>query len=201
MQLLAWTILVAITLYLLKSQQERRRIALLAGYLGQFQIEKLLETLMEGYLRALGETDAQRQLQVWNHMHDTETRLSEQVASLATELARADAQDTRVSTLGLALPFADKLFPASTFDLRKAIAIHAHGIRDAVQADPDLEPKNRAFTISAELFLLQHTCHWFCKSKAVASARMVVRHKTGYEQLVASVAPQTAKAYRALLAG
>jgi len=201
MQLLAWTTLVAITLYLLKSQQERRRIALLAGYLGQFQIEKLLETLMEGYLRALGETHAQRQLQVWNHMHDTETRLSEQVASLATELARADAQDTRVSTLGLALPFADKLFPASTFDLRKAIAIHAHGIRDAVQADPDLEPKNRAFTISAELFLMQHTCHWFCKSKAVASARMVVRHKTGYEQLVASVAPQTAKAYRALLAG
>ena len=133
-------------------------------------------------------------------MHDTETRLSEQVASLATELARADAQETRVSTLGLALPYADRLFPAATFDLRKAIAIHARGIHDAVAADPDVEPKRRAFTISAELFLMQHTCHWYCKSRAVASARMVVRHKTGYEQLVASVAPATAKAYRALLA-
>ena len=201
MQFLAWTTLVAITLYLLKSQQERRRIALLAGYLGRYQIEKLMESLIAGYMRALGETDAQRQQQVWNHMHDTETRLSEQVASLANELARADAQDTRVSTLGLALPFVDKLFPAATFDLRKAIAIHAHGIRDAVLADPDLESKSRAFTISAELFLMQHTCHWFCKSRAVASARMVVRHKTGYEQLVASVAPATARAYRSLLSG
>ena len=201
MQFLAWTTLVAITLYLLKTQQERQRIALLAGYLGRFQIEKSMETLMQGYMLALGESDAQRQRQVWNHMRDTEIRLSEQAASLATELAGAQEQDTRVSTLGLALPFADKLFPAATFDLRKAIAIHARGIREAVQADPDLEPKNRAFTISAELFLMQHTCHWYCKSRAVASARMVVRHKTGYEQLVASVAPATAKAYRALLAG
>ena len=201
MQFLAWTTLVAITLYLLKTQLERQRIALLAGYLGRFQIEKSMETLMQGYMRALGESDAQRQRQVWNHMRDTEIRLSEQAASLATELAGAQEQDTRVSTLGLALPFADKLFPAATFDLRKAIAIHARGIREAVQADPDLEPKNRAFTISAELFLMQHTCHWYCKSRAVASARMVVRHKTGYEQLVASVAPATAKAYRALLAG
>ncbi len=201
MQFLAWTTLVAITLYLLKSQQERQRIALLAGYLGRYQIEKSMETLVAGYMRALGEADTQRQQQVWNHMHDTEARLADQVAGLATELARADAQDTRISTLGLALPFADKLFPSLTFDLRKAIAIHARGIRDAVSADPDQDAKSRAFTISAELFLMQHTCHWFCKSRAVASARMVVRHKTGYEQLVASVAPATAKAYRALLAG
>ena len=152
-------------------------------------------------MRALGETDAQRQQQVWNHMHDTETRLSEQVASLANELARADAQDTRVSTLGLALPFVDKLFPAATFDLRKAIAIHAHGIRDAVLADPDLESKSRAFTISAELFLMQHTCHWFCKSKTIATARMLARHKTPHEQLVDSVSPQTRSAYLALVKG
>jgi hypothetical protein len=56
-----------------------------------------------------------------------------------------------------------------------------------------------AFTMSAELFLMQHTCHWFCKSKTVASARMLARHKTSYEQLVASVAPDTRTAYCALV--
>jgi hypothetical protein len=56
-----------------------------------------------------------------------------------------------------------------------------------------------AFTISAELFLMQHTCHWFCKSKTVASARVLARHKTTYEQLVAAVAPDTRAAYCALV--
>ena len=32
--------------------------------------------------------------------------------------------------------------------------------------------------MSAELFLMQHTCHWYCRSRAVASARMLARHKT-----------------------
>ena len=81
------------------------------------------------------------------------------------------------------------------------MAIHAHAIRQAVHGEAEQAPKSRAFTISAELFLMQHTCHWFCKSKAVASARMLERHKTSYEQLLASVAPATATAYRALLAG
>jgi hypothetical protein len=42
---------------------------------------------------------------------------------------------------------------------------------------------------------MQHTCHWFCKSKTVASARMLARHKTSYEQLVAAVGPDTRAAY------
>jgi len=55
--------------------------------------------------------------------------------------------------------------------------------------------------MSAELFLMQHTCHWFCKSKVVASARMLARHQTAYAQLVASVAPATREAYTALVGG
>jgi hypothetical protein len=47
--------------------------------------------------------------------------------------------------------------------------------------------------MSAELFLMQHSCHWFCKSKAVASARMLVRHKTSHEQLIAAVSPGHAR--------
>ncbi|MDZ4361403.1 MAG: hypothetical protein U1B84_34175, partial [Variovorax sp.] len=60
-------------------------------------------------------------------------------------------------------------------------------------------PKSKAFTMSAELFLMQHTCHWFCKSKAVASARMLTRHQTSYEQLLEAVSPETRNAYRALV--
>ena len=60
-------------------------------------------------------------------------------------------------------------------------------------------PKNKAFTLSAELFLMQHTCHWFCRSKTVASARMLARHKTSYAQLLASVSPETRQAYGALV--
>ena len=52
--------------------------------------------------------------------------------------------------------------------------------------------------MSAELFLMQHTCHWFCRSKAVASARMLARHKTSYAQLLDAVSPATRRAYRAL---
>jgi hypothetical protein len=55
--------------------------------------------------------------------------------------------------------------------------------------------------MSAELFLMQHTCHWYCRSRAVASARMLARHKTPYAQLVDSVAPATRRDYRALVGG
>jgi hypothetical protein len=53
--------------------------------------------------------------------------------------------------------------------------------------------------LSAELFLFQHTCHWYCRSKAVASARMQVRHQTPYAQVLAAVSPATRQAYSALL--
>jgi hypothetical protein len=48
---------VAIAVYILKLSEERRRIALLGSHLGQFQIEKLMETVTDGYLRALGEKE------------------------------------------------------------------------------------------------------------------------------------------------
>jgi hypothetical protein len=48
------------------------------------------------------------------------------------------------------------------------------------------------------MLLLQHTCHWICKSRAVASARMMVRHKTSYALLLQSVSPETRLAYGAL---
>jgi len=182
-------------IWLLRSAWQRKRIALLGRYLGKYQIEKLMESLTAGYLRALGESDAERRAQIWNLLSSTETKLSDQFASFAADFSKVDAVEARVSTLAMAIPYADKLFPRATFDLRKLLAIHAQGITRAASDNPDQTAKSRAFTLSAELFLMQHSCHWFCKSKTVASARLLVRHKTPYAQLLKSVAPETARAY------
>ena len=190
---------VAIGAYLLKTKYQSRRIALLGSHLGKYQIEKQMESLTEGYMRALGEADPARREQIFNLLTSTEISLCDQLNRLAAEFSRVDEADARVSKLVLAVPYADKLFPNATFDLRKALAIHAQGVTQAAKNDANRSLKDKAFTVSAELFLLQHTCHWFCKSKAVASARMLGRQKTSYEQLVESVAPETRKAYCALI--
>ena len=90
------------------------------------------------------------------------------------------------------------MIPGSGFDLREALKIHAAGLARAAHADAGLSPKARAFTLSAEMLLLQHTCHWFCKSRAVASARMMVRHQTSYALLLQSVSPETRRDVGAL---
>ena len=187
----------AVGVFFLNSRDERGRSALLGQHLSQYQIEKLMETLTEGYLRALGETDPDRRAQVWNLLAASEEKLADQFNRFAAGFAKVDALQARVSTLPIALPYADKLFPAATFDARKVFAIHAQGILQAVQNSQNRSPRDKAYTLSAELFLMQHTCHWFCKSRTVASARLQVRHKTSYAQVLASVAPETRSAYAA----
>lgn len=57
----------------------------------------------------------------------------------------------------------------------------------------DVETHNTmAFTMTAELLLLQHTCHWFCKTRTISSMRLIARQKTPYEQVLRSVAPGAA---------
>lgn len=185
--------------WVLKNRDQRRRIGLLGNHLARYDIEKLMEGLTEGYLRALGEADAERQAQVWSFLDAQEVKLRDQFQAFAAEFAREDAALTRVSKLPVALPFASTLFPAATFDLRQAFALHAQAIADAVDNRAQRSQKAKAFTLSAELFLMQHTCHWFCRSKAVASARMLARHKTPYAQLLESVSPETRQAYCVLV--
>jgi uncharacterized RmlC-like cupin family protein len=48
---------------------------------------------------------------------------------------------------------------------------------------------------------MQHTCHWYCKSKTVASARLLARHHTSYEQVLAAVSAETRTAYGRLIGG
>ena len=190
---------VATVAYFINARDQKRRIALLQSYLGQQNIEKLMEDLTQGYMRALGETDLERQGQIWQLLATAEQTLATQFKLLAKAFAPVDEAQALVSKLPLSIPFANQLFPATTFDLRKLLSIHAHGIANAADNVLGQSPKNKAFTMTSELFLMQHTCHWFCRSKATASARMMVRNQTSYEQLVAAVAPNTRAAYTALV--
>ena len=191
---------VATVAYFINARDQKRRIALLQSYLSQQNIEKLMEDLTQGYMRALGEADLERQNQIWNLLATSEQTLSTQFKLLAKAFAPVDEARARVSKLPFSIPFANQLFPATTFDLRKLLSIHAHGIANAADNVLGQSPKNKAFTMTSELFLMQHTCHWFCRSKTVASARLLARHKTSYAQLLAAVAPATGKAYGALTA-
>jgi hypothetical protein len=84
--------------------------------------------------------------------------------------------------------------------MREALRIHARGICRAVEEQGGASSKDRAFVILAEMLLLQHTCHWYCRSKSVASARMLAGHRTSHEQLVRAVLPQTRQEYLGLVA-
>jgi hypothetical protein len=201
MEFLTLAALLLLAAYLQKTREQKKRIALLGGHLGRYQIETLMENLTQGYLRCLGEDDPARRDQIWKLLDTTEQTLVGQFQRFAADFARVGDAEARVSTLPLALPFADRLFPARSFDMRRALAIHARGIADAAANSLQQAPKRKAYTMSAELFLMQHTCHWYCRSRAVASARMLARHKTPYAQLVDSVAPATRRDYRALVGG
>jgi hypothetical protein len=198
MEILTLVALVLIGAYLVKSHHQRQRIALLGRHLGHYKIEKLMEDLTEGYLRCLGEEDPARRAQIWGLLDDTEARLSAQFDSFAAEFARVSEPEARVSKLPLALPFATRLFPAASFDLRQAFALHARGIAAVARNAAGRPPKAKAFMLSAELFLMQHSCHWYCKSLAVATARLLARHQTSYRQVLDAVSPETRAAYRAL---
>ncbi|WP_300650975.1 hypothetical protein [Hydrogenophaga sp.] len=201
MDALILVMLVVSGVWLLRAGEQRRRIALLGSFLGKYQIEALMETLTQGYLRALGEEDPERREQILNMLDAAERSVAQQFGSFAVEFSRLDEAQTRVSQLGVALPFADRLFPKATFDVREAFRIHARGLADAAGNHLNRSPRDKAYTMSAELLLMQHTCHWFCRSLATASARTLMRHQTPHAQLVASVAPATRRDYEALLRG
>ena len=190
--------LIAFGAYLIKNSYQRKRIILLGSHLSQFQLEKLMEDLTQGYMRALGEKDLARQDQIWALMNAAEAKLCDQFNRFVTDFSKLDAALTRISTLPLAFPYADQLAPSATFDLRRVFQIHAQGLEQAAANTAQRSPKDRAYVLLAELMLMQHSCHWFCRSKTVASARLVMRHQTTYEQVLQAVAPETRKAYLAV---
>ena len=170
-------------------------IALLGSYLQKFQLEKHMEQLIDGYLRALGENDPQRSAPIWSNLESIEAAVREELARLADDLHEVWGERTRVSRWPVAVPFANRLFPASTFDLRTLLKVHAKGFDTTLRNDDQLVRRDQAFRLTAELMLFQHSCHWFCRSRTVASARLMARHKTAYDQVLAAVSPETRRDY------
>lgn len=201
MDFLTLAIIVTTVLYILKKQEQKQHTQLLAQHLSRFQIEKLMANLMEGYLRVIAEKDEQRRAQIWPVLANTESSLVSQFQRFADEFATLPAEQARASTLPLALPYMTRVLPSATMDVRAAMKLHAQAMAAARvgEAVDEQERKSRAFTMTAELMLMQHTCHWFCRSRTIASMRLLARHKTAYEQVLQSVSPATLKAYEKLV--
>src|SRR5450830_1702857 len=106
MEIFTLLMLTALGAYTRKSRDQNRRIALLGTHLGRHQIEKLMESLTEGYLRALGEDDADGRAQIWSHLSTAEMTLCEQFNRFVGEFARVDEADARVSKLAFSIPYA-----------------------------------------------------------------------------------------------
>ncbi len=203
MEFFSLALIGALALVYFNTSAQRARLALLAGYLQPFQIEKLMERLLEGYLRALDETDLGRQRAVWANLYAIERSLSEQFDRFVGSLEQAQPQPPRMAPVPFQALLADKLPRSLSFELVTMMRVHAQGIALCANHPDEENPdarKQRAFAMTAELLLMQHSCHWFCRSRALATARLMARHNTGYDQVLAAVTPATQQAYRKLIA-
>ena len=177
-------------------RQQQERIRFLAGQITPLHIDKLMQELVEGHHRALGETDAARQQQVWTLLGEKATALCGQFERFAETFARQPAERCRVQRWPLPVPYAENWAP--TFDARKLFRLHAEGLRAALGANPHAYGKSAAFTLTAEMLLMQHSCHWYCRSHTRASSRLLAQHQTPYQQVLNHVTPSTRDAYKRL---
>lgn len=197
MEFISLLFILATAIHWLNVQGQRKRTALLAEQLRPYQIEKNMAQLTQAYMRALGESDLERQHQIMQLQETAESQLASEFQSLAREFVKLPAPTTR--GFKLALPFVDQLSPKVTFDMRRLLEVHAQGIERAVSNLQGLGTKERSFRMMGEMFLMQHSCHWFCRSKTIASARMVAQHQTRYEQALDAVSDETRQAYWAVV--
>ena len=199
MEFISLLFILAMGIHWLNLQGQRKRTALLAEQLRPFQIEKNMAQLTGAYMRALGEADPERQQHILQMQGAAEQQLASEFQNLAREFAKLPAPVTR--GFKLALPYIDQLSPKVTFDMRRLLEVHAQGIERTVRNPQGLAPKERSFRMMGEMFLMQHSCHWFCRAKTIASARMVTQHQTRYEQALDAVSPETRQAYLAVVQG
>jgi hypothetical protein len=200
MEILLAIALLLTVLWTLKNKAQTERIALLGTYLGKYKIEKLMETLIQGYMRALGE--AGRRAARADLAHDAHCVSWKWLASL--RVSRGTLAGWRQTSHGRPhcpwrTPSPPKSYPKPALMCVPRLPSTRKGLLRTAQ-DEAQSDKDRAFQMSAQLLLMQHTCHWFCRSKSTASVRMQVRHQTSYAQLLAAVSPQTRQAYLAVLA-
>lgn len=200
MSTLTWIFLLVACYAVLNAVEQRRRIALLGRVLQGYQIERLMEQLTDGYLRWLGEEDPGRRAAVWNTLQGVERSLSSQMNSFARDFAELPAPQAQVSKLPFGMPYAQQLLPRPRlFDARRLFELHARGLQQVVANAAHLQDKDRAYMTTAELLLFQHSCHWFCRSRSVADARLLARHQSPWRQVVSSVSEDTRNDYLALV--
>ena len=199
MELISLLFVLALAIHALNRRGQRQRTALLAEQLRPFHIEKHMAQLTGAYMRALGESDPERQQHILQLQGAAEQQLANEFEHLARTFAQLPAPLTR--GFKVALPYIDQLSPKATFDMRRLIEVHAQGIERALRNPQGLPPKERSFRMMGEMFLMQHSCHWFCRAKTIASARMLAQHQTRYEQALDAVSPETRQAYLAVLQG
>lgn len=190
------TLLIAVAAWqMVRLRYQRMRIALLGRYLANLQLERHMETLTQGYTRAIQEKDEARQIQVLENFAQTESAVAAQVQSLANAMQKESAQAAGMGTFAFCVPYIERFLPALTRDFRKLLHVHADGLRGVVDSENRWDAKTRAYHLSAELYLFQHSCHWFCKSRAVADARLVLRHQVNHQKVLDSVSEATRSAY------
>lgn len=199
---LVLTLLVAAVVWrVLCLRYQRTHIALLGSHLSNLQLERHMETLTQGYTRAINEAGESRQLQVLDTFAQTERAVAAQAHTLAKALQQESEAATRMGALPFCVPYIERFLPSLTRDFRELLRIHAAGLRHVVDNDSNWSPKDRAFHLSAELYLLQHSCHWYCKSRSVADARLMLRHQVDHQKVLDSVSDITRSAYLLWLQG
>lgn len=201
MDLLIVLLPLAVVVLMSRRSEVRQRILLLGRHLKNFRIESRMEELTDGYLRALGEPDTERAEAIWHTLSVTETALQDELEQLSAAMQEVWGEQMRVSCWPWGIPHATRFFPQASFDFRALLKLHARACAEAMQNGAGLDRRDRAFRITAELLLFQHSCHWFCRSKNLASARLLARHRTSHEQVLAAVAPSTRADYLDLIRG
>lgn len=193
--------LALVGLRVLALRDTRERIALLASHLQRHRIEPRMGQLIDGYLRAAGEPDPERAQSAWQNLAEVEQALAGELTQLAADLQGVWGERMRVCRWPVAVPHATRFFPHAGFDFRALVQVHAQGFQAVLRNDEALAPRDRAFRATAELLLFQHSCHWYCRSRWVADARLLAAHKTPHSQVLASVSPATRTDYLSLVNG
>lgn len=197
MEFLVALIFFALGLRALNVQNQGARIRFLSEHLSRFRVEKQMADVQLSTLRALAESDPERQAPIWAMLEGMQADLCQQLHAFVLAFAKVDAALARTSRWPVPVPYATQWAPAASFDLRKVLGIHAKGLQNACELQ--VPAKEKAFVFMAEMLLLQHSCHWFCRSKITASARLLRQHKTPFAQVLASVGASTRQSYCALV--
>ena len=188
-------VLLFVAWIMLRVSYQRAHIAALGRNLSGLQLERYMETLTQGYARAIHEDTEARQNMVLENFAQTERAAASQMQALASAMGKESAQAASMGNLAFCVPYIERVLPFAARDFRQLLQIHASGLRRVVDNEEGWDLKTRAYHLSAELYLFQHSCHWFCKSRGVADARLVLRHQVSHQKVLESVSDATRAAY------